>query len=118
MLTTDRRIRYQQNLKARHIALVVLTGSTRWSVVRQHAERIAVAVQSATPGGYAESGDPLRAETPAQLSNPLLKSKRFNRVRALRRIILLETGDNFHDLQSRFHRRRDAERPGERGSKL
>jgi hypothetical protein len=54
MLTTDRRIRYQQNLKARRIALVVLTGSTRWSVVRQHADRIAVAVRSATPGGYAE----------------------------------------------------------------
>jgi hypothetical protein len=36
LLTTDRRIRYQQNLKARRIALVVLTGSTRWSVVRQH----------------------------------------------------------------------------------
>ena len=28
-LTTDRRIRYQQNLKARRIALVVLTGSTK-----------------------------------------------------------------------------------------
>ena len=54
MLTTDRRIRYQQNLKTRRIALVVLTGSTRWSVVRQHADRIAVAVSSAAPGSYAE----------------------------------------------------------------
>ena len=44
LLTTDRRIRYQQNLKARRIALVVLTGSTKWSLVRQHADRIAAAV--------------------------------------------------------------------------
>ena len=34
LLTTDRRIRYQQNLQARRIAPVVLTGSTRWSRVR------------------------------------------------------------------------------------
>jgi hypothetical protein len=54
LLTTDRRIRYQQNLKSRRIALLVLTGSTRWSVVRQHADRIAAAVRSAAPGSYAE----------------------------------------------------------------
>jgi hypothetical protein len=54
LLTTDRRIRYQQNLRVRRIALVVLTGSTKWSRVRQHADRIAAAVASATPGSYAE----------------------------------------------------------------
>jgi hypothetical protein len=54
LLTTDRRIRYQQNLQARRIALVVLTGSTRWSRVRQHADRIAVAVAAAAPGSYSE----------------------------------------------------------------
>ena len=54
LLTTDRRIRYQQNLQVRRIALVVLTGSTRWSSVRQHADRIASAVASATPGSYVE----------------------------------------------------------------
>ncbi|MEX2152136.1 MAG: hypothetical protein WD825_02295 [Gemmatimonadaceae bacterium] len=53
-LTTDRRIRHQQNLRVRRIALVVLTGSTRWSSVRQHADRVAAAVASATPGSYAE----------------------------------------------------------------
>jgi len=53
-LTTDRRIRHQQNLRARRIALVVLTGSTKWSLVRQHADRIAVAISSAAPGSYAE----------------------------------------------------------------
>lgn len=60
LLTTDRRIRYQQNLKKRRIALVVLTGSTKWSGVRQHADRIAAAVSSATPGSYCE------VEIPAQ----------------------------------------------------
>ena len=50
LLTTDRRIRHQQNLRVRPIALVVLTGSTRWSRVRQHADRIAAVVASATPG--------------------------------------------------------------------
>ena len=37
LLTTDRRIRHQQDLRARRIALVVLTGSTKWSLVRRHA---------------------------------------------------------------------------------
>ena len=54
LLTTDRRIRYQQNLSARRIGLVVLTGSTRWSRVRQHAARIAAAVAAATMGSYSE----------------------------------------------------------------
>ena len=31
LLTTDRRTRHQQNLRVRHLALVVLTGSTKWS---------------------------------------------------------------------------------------
>ena len=54
LLTTDGRIRSQQNLRARRIALVVLTGSTKWSRLRQHADRIAAAVASATPGSYFE----------------------------------------------------------------
>ena len=54
LLTTDRRIRHQQNLRVRRIALVVLTGSTRWSRVRQHGDRIAAVVASATPGSYSE----------------------------------------------------------------
>jgi hypothetical protein len=36
LLTTDRRIRYQQNLAGRKLALVVLTGTTKWSRIRQH----------------------------------------------------------------------------------
>ena len=44
----------EQNLSARRIAMVVLTGSTKWSRVRQHTERIAAAVAAATPGSHAE----------------------------------------------------------------
>jgi hypothetical protein len=54
LLTTDRRIRYQQNLTGRKIALVVLTGTTKWSRVRLHLERIAAVVNTATLGSYAE----------------------------------------------------------------
>lgn len=54
LLTTDRRIRYQQNLLGRKIALVVITGTTKWSHVRLHLGRIAVVVNAATPGSYAE----------------------------------------------------------------
>ena len=54
LLTTDRRIRYQQNLTGRKIALVVLTGSTKWSRVRLHFRRIAAAVNAAKPGSYTE----------------------------------------------------------------
>jgi hypothetical protein len=39
LLTTDRRIRYQQNPQVRRIAIVVLTGSTRWSRVNDLASR-------------------------------------------------------------------------------
>jgi len=54
LLSTDRGIRYQQNLKGRKIAILVLTGTTKWVRVRLHADRIAAAVSAATRGSYAE----------------------------------------------------------------
>jgi|SRR5580692_9136130 hypothetical protein len=53
VVTADKNIRYQQNLRGRRIALVVLS-TPQWPRVRPHAERIAAAVDAATPGGYAE----------------------------------------------------------------
>jgi hypothetical protein len=50
----DRRIRHQQNLKTCRIALVVLTGNTRWSLIRLHTDRVATAVAAAKPGCYTE----------------------------------------------------------------
>jgi hypothetical protein len=64
LLTTDRRIRYQQNLRARRIALVVLTGSTRWSRVRQHLDRIVEVVGAAVPGTYSEIQIPFEKNSP------------------------------------------------------
>ena len=58
LFTTDQGIRYQQNLTGRRIALVVLTGTTKWSRVRLHLDRIAAAVHAATPGSYTEVNIP------------------------------------------------------------
>lgn len=54
LVTTDRRIRYQQNLSGRKICIVVLAGATKWSRVRLYLERISAAVNAATPGSYVE----------------------------------------------------------------
>jgi hypothetical protein len=59
LLTTDKNIRYQQNLKGRKIAIVVL-GNSAWRMVRKHLERVAAAVNAATPGSYAEVEIPFK----------------------------------------------------------
>ena len=53
LLSTDKSIRYQQNLAGRKIALVIL-GNQQWPVVRLYLDRIAAAVNACTPGSYAE----------------------------------------------------------------
>jgi PIN like domain len=53
LLSTDKNIRYQQNLRGRRIALVVL-GSTQWPLVRLHLDEIAAAISACTPGSYTE----------------------------------------------------------------
>lgn len=53
LLTTDKNIRYQQNLTERKIALVVL-GNPRWPVVRRYVDRVVEAVNTAAPGSYTE----------------------------------------------------------------
>jgi hypothetical protein len=60
LLTTDKNIRYQQNLSARRIAIVVL-GNQQWPDVRMYLERITAVVKAATPGSYAEVDIPRRA---------------------------------------------------------
>ena len=54
LFTTDNGIRYQQNLRNRKIAIVVLTGTTKWARVKLHLDRIAARVDAAKPGSYAE----------------------------------------------------------------
>ncbi len=52
-LTADKNIRYQQNLTARRIAVVVLS-APQWPLVRLHTARVAAAVNAAMPGSYVE----------------------------------------------------------------
>jgi hypothetical protein len=53
LLSTDKNIRYQQNLTGRRIALIVL-GNSQWPDVRLHLDRIAAAIDSCTAGSYIE----------------------------------------------------------------
>jgi hypothetical protein len=53
LVTADKNMRYQQNLQHRKITLVVLS-TPQWPVIRQHLEKIAVAIDSAIPGSYLE----------------------------------------------------------------
>jgi hypothetical protein len=59
LLTTDKNIAYQQNLKNRTIALVVLSHS-QWPQVKLYLERIATAVNAAEAGSYVEVEIPFR----------------------------------------------------------
>jgi hypothetical protein len=59
LLTTDKNIAAQQNLKNRKIAIVVL-GNSQWRIVQRHVRKIAGAVNAATPGSYSELYIPLK----------------------------------------------------------
>jgi hypothetical protein len=48
LITPDKNIRYQQNLKLRTVAIVVL-GNPQWPVLRNHVERVVAAVNAARP---------------------------------------------------------------------
>ena len=53
MVTTDKNLRYQQNLTGRKIAFVVI-GNQLWPVLRRYVERVAAAVNAAKPGSFTE----------------------------------------------------------------
>ena len=59
LLTTDKRIRHQQNLTSRRRAILVLGNST-WPVVRLYLDRIAFAVNQATHGSYGQVDIPFK----------------------------------------------------------
>jgi len=52
-LTTDKNIRYQQNLARRKIAILVL-GQQQWPLLRLHIQLVVDAVNAASPGSFAE----------------------------------------------------------------
>jgi len=53
LVTTDKNMRYQQNLAGRKIAIVVL-GKQQWPELRPHVELVVAAVNAASPGTYVE----------------------------------------------------------------
>jgi hypothetical protein len=57
-VTPDQNIRYQQNLKGRKIAIVVLSIG-RWTLVKPYLSQIVQAVNAAIAGSYAEVEIPL-----------------------------------------------------------
>ncbi len=59
MLTTDKNMRYQQNLTGRRIAFIVI-GNQQWPILRRYVERVVAAVDAATPGSFAEVDIPYR----------------------------------------------------------
>jgi len=58
LLTTDKNMRYQQNLAARKIAVVVL-GLQQWPSLQSHVQLVVEAVNAAVPGSYTEIDLPL-----------------------------------------------------------
>jgi hypothetical protein len=53
LVTTDKNLRYQQNLTARALAIVVLW-TTSWPKLQKALPRVQTAVDSATKGSYIE----------------------------------------------------------------
>jgi hypothetical protein len=53
LLTTDKNLRYQQNLAGRKIAVVIL-GRQQWPQLRPHVQRVVDAVNAAVAGSYLE----------------------------------------------------------------
>jgi len=57
LLTTDKNIRYQQNLAGRKIAIVVL-GRQQWPQLRPHIQLVIAAINAATAGSFTEVSIP------------------------------------------------------------
>jgi hypothetical protein len=83
LLTTDKNMRYQQNLSARRIAIVVL-GKQQWPRLRLHIRQVVEAVDASTPGNYTEVELLIGAHTPAH------------------GVVMLELGMNSGDTHAHF----------------
>jgi len=53
LVTTDKNIRYQQNLASRKIAIVLIR-KQQWPDLKAHVQLVVTAVNAATPGSYVE----------------------------------------------------------------
>jgi predicted nuclease of predicted toxin-antitoxin system len=59
LITTDKNMVTQQNLRHRAIAIVVL-GNSQWRVVQRYVRKIAATVNATTPGSYVEIEIPFK----------------------------------------------------------
>ncbi len=59
LLTTDKNMRYQQNLTGRRIAFIVI-GNQQWPILRRYVDRVVAAVNAAKPGSFAEVEIPFK----------------------------------------------------------
>ena len=64
LVSTDKNIRYQQNLANRKIAPVVL-GNSLWPIVRLYLDRIVAAINVCKPGSYTEVDTPFGCHLPS-----------------------------------------------------
>lgn len=53
LVTTDKNLKYQQNLAGRRLAIVVLS-TTSWPRIRTNTAKVLEAVRSALPGSFVE----------------------------------------------------------------
>ena len=59
LVSTDKNIQYQQNLKGRRIAIVILGNSQR-PAVHRYIDRVVAAVNAVTPGSFTEVDIPYK----------------------------------------------------------
>jgi hypothetical protein len=53
LITTDRKLRYQQNITGLKLAILVLP-TTSWPKIQAHEEEVAAAVNALRPGDFVE----------------------------------------------------------------
>ena len=53
LITTDQNLRYQQNLRGRILAILVLP-TTSWPKIQRHLEKVSAGVNALKPGEYRE----------------------------------------------------------------
>ena len=53
LVTTDKNMRYQQNIAGRKIAFLII-GNQQWPVLRRYVDKVAEAAAAVTPGSFVE----------------------------------------------------------------
>jgi hypothetical protein len=53
LVTTDKNLKYQQNLSSRKIAIVVIALG-RWKLIQPRVSEVVEAIDAATPGGFVQ----------------------------------------------------------------